>query len=272
MLMSYMFPEEPEEADLVFGEAMVQPTLNWLDKLDYGNFVGNLALRDQLQIAATCRHLRGLDLSLFISHGTIDLSRRLKYAERQAVSDPFFKRILVHAGSLLSRQGLATPVGDVVTSIVIRDCQNLTHVSLKGIAANCPALTALDCRESWITDEALKAIASKCHSLTSLQAFYCYRITDDGLSAVAVNCPNLTFLDVQCCWYLTDKGINAIAANCPALTSLNVFGLRYTTEESVKAILKSCPKLTTFHGRLGRITNDRKKIATIAARVLTQES
>ena len=207
--------------------------LGCLEALDYASFVENLTRRDELRFGATCHHLRHKGLTIFVSQGTIDFSRRLKDDERRRLSDAFFQRILLHATS--SPGG----GGGVVTDINLLNCLSLSNASIKLIAATCPSLTSLVCGKSDIIADLSK-----------------YRITDDAIALIAAKCPALTKLEVGGCESLTDESIKAIAANCPELTLLNVWGCERVTTESIKAIAAKCPTLTELNvGGCEGVTN-----------------
>ena len=184
---------------------------HWLDAVDHASFVENLTRRDQFHPGATIHHLREQGLALFVSQGTIDLSRRLDGSQRGSVSDAFFLRILLHA--LEGRVG-----GDRITVIDVRDCRNLTDASINAIAANCPSLTELNTTGCiLLTDEAIKAIAANCPSLTKLDVGGCSNLSAEAITAIAANCQSLKELKITGCRNITQKLLTTITTNYPSL-------------------------------------------------------
>ena len=256
-----------------------------LNKVDASEVLGRLSLSDALHLAATCRDLSEVHISVLVAKlrpqlvtdRSIDLTS-LKRHSRSRVSDAFVTTLLTAHPPMLRAinfRGCGKLTDDAIKTIAktsslmslnVSHCRNL--MDIKAIAA-VKGLTSLDVSECrYLGDDAIKAIAANCQ-LTSLNVHRCRRLTDESIIEIAANCPKLTELNVGYCDALTDDAIKAIAANCPLLTFLDITACGKLTDASIILIAANCPELTSLSvSYCENITDDAIKAIAARRRVL----
>jgi F-box and leucine-rich repeat protein 2/20 len=85
-------------------------------------------------------------------------------------------------------------------AINLKDCYNITNVSMKALGTGCPHLCRLDlsgCTE--ISDIGLSAIGQGCPQLQIVILNNCTGVTDESVRTLAKGCPHLQTLDLSSC-------------------------------------------------------------------------
>eukprot|EP00897_Mesotaenium_endlicherianum_P009978 jgi/Mesen1/9008/ME000563S08325 len=165
-------------------------------------------------VAAWCRHLESLDLSMasaLSDHVCADVAAAANGG--------------AHTWQVLDLSG----------------CLGVTETGVIAIADSCPDLRLLNlcgCEQAG-TDKALQAIAKGCPRLQSLNLGWCERLTDAGVSALAAGCAGLRVLDLCGCLLITDGSIVQLAEKCRGLQALGLHCCRDVSDISMAALVRS---------------------------------
>ena len=123
-------------------------------------------------------------------------------------------------------RGMRCPL---LTTLLLRGCQKVTHEGLRFISEGCQSLAYLDIRYcNQIEDTAIEFI-SRCRSLRHLDVMSC-SVTDIGLMHLSQGCALLKYLNVDNCYDITSVGMMHLANGCPSLEHLSVRFCEITDE------------------------------------------
>ena len=98
----------------------------------------------------------------------------------------------------------------LIEKLDLRECYEISDVSIKAIANGCTLLVSLDlsdCSEN-ITNLSIKHLALQCPLLQDIFLVGCHRITDLSATALAYNCRHLETVDLDCNENATNKSSN----------------------------------------------------------------
>jgi len=97
---------------------------------------------------------------------------------------------------------------NALNHLVLRQCSQITDISIREVAAACKRLKHLDVsRCPRLSNASLTHIARECHDLAHLNLSHCTRITDGVMVALSQHCRRLTYLNIGDCREITTKAI-----------------------------------------------------------------
>lgn len=129
--------------------------------------------------------------------------------------------------------------------VSLDDCNQLTDISCKSLAINCPRLVYLNIASCNISDSTLEAIGDNCPNLKLIDISNCNRVRPKGIESLVKNCKNLlSFISVACGpTTINDEALKVIGEHCQQLKLINLNGCFAVSDQGVKYLAEGCHRL-----------------------------